>query len=171
VILVDDFAGSGYTLLRWSEEEENWGGKLFRLKKHLDELSRDGLVASDAAVCLVLYLASAPVYRKIKECIDSASFGWDLEVVQIIPDSFSLIGNPIAALSQKYFDQVLRDEIKAQGGDPALGFGEFALSVVLHHNTPNNSVGLLWADTSERDDGVHRRALFPRRERHNPERP
>jgi hypothetical protein len=171
VMLVDDFSGSGYTLLHWSEEEGSWDGKLFRLKNHLDELITERLVASDAAVCLVLYLASAPACSKLKERIDSASFGWALEVVQIIPDSFSLNGNPIAALSQKYFDQVLRDEHKAKGGDPALGFGGFALSVVLHHNTPNNSVGLLWADTSERDDGAKRRALFLRRERHNPERP
>jgi hypothetical protein len=92
-------------------------------------------------------------------------------VVQILPNLLSQIGNPIAALSQKYFDPVLRDEHKAKGGDPALGFGGCALPVVLHHNTPNNSVGLLWADTSERDDGAKRRALFPRRERHNPERP
>ena len=171
VVLVDDFSGSGYTLLRWSEEEGRWDGKLVRLKKHLDELITDRLIASDAAICLVLYLASAPAYRTLKERIDRARFGWDLEVVQILPDSLSQNGKSIAALSQKYFDQVLRDEIKAQGGDPALGFGEFALSVVLHHNTPNNSVGLLWADTSERDDGAQRRALFPRRERHNPERP
>jgi hypothetical protein len=93
-------------------------------------------------------------------------------VVQILPDSLSQIGNPIAALSQQYFDPKLRDEHKAKGGsDPSLGFGELALPVVLHPNTPNNSVGLLWADTSERNDGAHRRALFPRRERHNPERP
>ena len=78
VMLVDDFAGSGYTLLHWSEEEGGWDGKLVRLKKHLDELITDRLVASDAAVCLVLYLASAPAYRKLKERIDRARFGWDL---------------------------------------------------------------------------------------------
>ena len=60
---------------------------------------------------------------------------------------------------------------RPRGSDPSLGFGGFALPVVLHHNTPNNSVGQLWADTSERNDGANRRALFPRRERHNPERP
>jgi len=172
VMLVDDFSGSGYTLLHWSEKEGKWAGKLVRLKKHLDELITDRLVASDAAVCLVLYLASAPAYRKLKERIDRARFGWDLRVVQILPDLLSQNGEPIAALSQKYFDPLLHDEHKAQGGsDPSLGFGGFALPVVLHHNTPNNSVGLLWADTSERDDGANRRALFPRRERHNPERP
>ena len=58
VMLVDDFAGSGYTLLH-SSEEGGWDGKLIRLKKHLDELITDGLVACDAAVCLILYLASA----------------------------------------------------------------------------------------------------------------
>ena len=93
----------------------SWDGKLVRLKKHLDELITDRLVASDAAVCLVLYLASAPAYRTLKERIDRARFGWDLEVVQILPDSLSQNGKPIAALSQKYFDPVLRDEHKAKG--------------------------------------------------------
>jgi hypothetical protein len=169
VILVDDFSGSGYTLLHW--EKGRWDGKLVRLKKHLNELITDKLVASDAAVCLILYLASASAYCTLKERIDRARFGWDLEVVQILPDFLSQNGKSIAALSQKYFDPVLRDEHKDKGGNPALGFGGVALPVVLHHNTPNNSVGLLWADTSERDDGANRRALFPRRERHNPERP
>ncbi len=172
VMLVDDFSGSGYTLLHWSEEDERWDGKLVRLKKHLDELIKDRLVARDASVCLILYLASDRAYRNLRECIDRAGFGWDLKVVQRLPDSLSQIGNSIAKLSQDYFDSVLRDEHKAKGGsDPALGFGGLALPLVLHHNTPNNSVGLLYADTSERNDGANRRALFPRRERHNPERP
>jgi hypothetical protein len=170
VMLVDDFAGSGYTLLHPSNG--GWGGKLMRLKGHLDRLVHDRLVAPDASVCLILYIASASAYRNLGECIDRAGLGWDLKVVQILPDSLSQIGNPIAALSQKYFDPILRDEHKAKGGsDPSLGFGGLALPVVLPHNTPNNSVGLLWADTSERYDGAQRRALFPRRERHNPERP
>jgi hypothetical protein len=169
VILVDDFAGSGYTLLHPSNG--GWGGELIRLKDHLDRLIHDGLVACDASVCLILYLASASAERNLGQCIDKAGLRWDLRVVQILPNSLSQIGNPIATLSQKYFDPVLRDEHKAKGGDPALGFGGFALPVVLHHNTPNNSVGLLWADSSERVDGVKRSALFPRRERHNSERP
>jgi hypothetical protein len=170
VMLVDDFAGSGYTLLHPSNG--GWSGKLIRLKGHLDLLIDNGLVASDASVCLILYLASASAYRNLKEHIDRAGLGWGMRVVQILPDSLSQNGEPIAALSQKYFDPLLRDEHKAQGGsDPSLGFGVLALPVVLHHNTPNNSVGLLWADTSERHGGAHRRALFPRRERHNPERP
>lgn len=169
VVLVDDFAGSGYTLLHPSNG--GWGGKLIRLQDHLDRLINERLVASDVSVCLILYLASASAYRNLKEHIASSGLGWDLRVVQIFPDSLSQIGNPIVTLSQKYFDPVLRDEHKDKGGDPSLGFGGFALPVVLHHNTPNNSVGLLWADTSERNDGANRRALFPRRERHNPERP
>jgi hypothetical protein len=170
VILVDDFAGSGYTLLHPSNG--SWGGKLIRLKSHLDQLINDGLVACDASVCLILYLASASAEGNLREHIDRAGLRWALRAVQILPDSLSQIGNPIATLSQKYFDPVLHDEHKARGGDdPSLGFGGLALPVVLYHNTPNNAVGLLWADTSERNDGANRRALFPRRERHNPERP
>jgi hypothetical protein len=41
---------------------------------------------------------------------------------------------------------------------------------VLFHNTPNNSVCILWADTTDRDEGQNRRALFPRYERHRADR-
>lgn len=51
-----------------------------------------------------------------------------------------------------------------------LGYGGCALPLVLEHNTPNNSVALLWAETDGGSrDGARApamRPLFRRRQRH-----
>ena len=52
-----------------------------------------------------------------------------------------------------------------------LGYGGCALPLVLAHNTPNNAVALLWAETrgEAREDGQPAsamRPLFRRRQRH-----
>jgi hypothetical protein len=45
------------------------------------------------------------------------------------------------------------------------GYANCALPVVLEHNTPNNSIPLLWAET-EGKSGVKMHPLFFRRDRH-----
>lgn len=77
------------------------------------------------------------------------------------------------ALTQKYYDPVLRTSHTDVGGVEhlGLGYGGCALPLVLDHNTPNNSVALLWAETEggARDGGVQApamRPLFRRRQRH-----
>jgi hypothetical protein len=72
------------------------------------------------------------------------------------------------ALANAYGDPTLRD---AHKGDATLGFRDSRLPLVLSHNTPNNSIALLWADTSERPGSKHRYALFTRYERHSADRP
>jgi hypothetical protein len=71
-------------------------------------------------------------------------------------------------LSCKYYDPLLDDRHK---GSVPLGFESGELPLILHHNTPNNSVCLLWGDTVGRDQALPLRALFPRYERHHEERP
>jgi len=47
------------------------------------------------------------------------------------------------------------------GADAVLGFAQCALPVVLSHNTPNNSVYILWGPETMTFSG-----LFPRVSRH-----
>ena len=57
--------------------------------------------------------------------------------------------------------------MKKGGKDAHFGFGECGLPLVLDHNTPNNSLALLWAETPG-DGGKHpMRPLFRRRQRHS----
>lgn len=65
------------------------------------------------------------------------------------------------------FDPVTVDDSK---GEAPIGYHDCALPLVLCHNTPNNSVCLLWMDTREIEGSRKLRALFPRYERHHPER-
>jgi len=62
----------------------------------------------------------------------------------------------------EYYDEDIQDKHTRQGGsDVKLGFGSCALPLILHHNTPNNSVPILWSYENLKFQG-----LFPRIPRH-----
>lgn len=72
-------------------------------------------------------------------------------------------------LVEKYYDPSIQSPHTNVGGteDVRLGFGACALPLVLEHNTPNNSVVLLWAET-DGEKGTHPMPpLFRRRQRHS----
>ena len=66
-----------------------------------------------------------------------------------------------------YYDKSIENDHTREGGtDAKLGFGQCALPLILEHNTPNNAVSLLWADTEGKDEQHAMRPLFRRRQRH-----
>jgi len=69
-------------------------------------------------------------------------------------------------LVEKYYDATPEDSHTAKGnsGDLKFGYSNCALPLILHHNTPNNSLYLLWAP-----DDAPTRGLFPRVNRHKDE--
>jgi len=95
----------------------------------------------------------------------------------ILPEDLPIDRNPSTSddfikLTQKYYDPAIRTKHTDVGGVThlGLGYGGCALPLVLEHNTPNNSVALLWAETP---GGMHgsvpapaMRPLFRRRQRH-----
>lgn len=169
VFLVDDFSGSGRTLLR--EEDGQYKGKLVKLDRSLRALADAGLLAQDFAVAVILYLATEQAIEQVHARLAAAGLPtWQLRTVQSLPRTLqvSKTDPKFAALAEKYYDEVMTDEHK---GRAPLGYADCELPVVLAHNTPNNSVSLLWADTTAEPTGQHRRALFPRYERHHKDRP
>ena len=76
-------------------------------------------------------------------------------------------------LIRTYYNPLIRTKHTDVGGvtDLGLGFGGCALPLVLEHNTPNNAVALLWAETDgDVREGVSApsmRPLFRRRQRHS----
>ena len=75
-------------------------------------------------------------------------------------------------LTQIYYDPIIQTKHTEIGGVShlGLGYGGCALPLVLAHNTPNNAIALLWAES---DGGVRgniqapgMRPLFRRRQRH-----
>jgi hypothetical protein len=66
--------------------------------------------------------------------------------------------DPFIPLVERYYDPAVEDEHTKKGGtDLKYGFASCGLPLVLHHNTPNNSLFLLWVE-----DSATVRALFHR---------
>jgi hypothetical protein len=169
VFLVDDFAGSGTTLLRL--DEGTYDGKLVKLAAALEKLQGKELVTKDVEVTVVLYTATEAARKHLTETIAASPLPpWDIRIVQELPAWIRVDTQDaaFAALCERYYDEVFTDEHKGRG---PLGYAGGALPVVLSHNTPNNSACLLWADSTDDDDSLQRRALFPRYERHHRDRP
>lgn len=171
LLLVDDFTGSGATLLR-QNDDRSWTGKLWKAHNEIERLKGE-VIANDAQVCVITYVASQIAQENLAHRLKQANLDWRLLTVQRLSNELRVLNGPMVELCRKYFDPVLIDEHLRVGGErPDLGFAGVALPLVLYHNTPNDSISLLWADSSDRSDSLLRRhALFPRRERHQSQRP
>lgn len=170
VVLVDDFYGSGTSLLH-RKDNGDWSGKLRRAQEHLEGDLRNGdvpLLGEDVTVTVVLYVASERARRHIASVLAAFQPTWQLRIIQLLPDSANVTDPLLIELCESFFDDVLIDRHKKRR--LPLGYQDGALPLVLHHNTPNNSISPLWADSVGRN-GLERHALFPRYERHHVDRP
>ena len=90
-----------------------------------------------------------------------------LKVVHALPPGVRVVGGADDAFlklaaEDHYFDSAADDEHGEVGGaSKRYGFAGCRLPVVLSHNTPNNSLFLLWAEAEH-----NVRGLFPRVSRH-----
>jgi hypothetical protein len=181
VYVVDDFIGSCTTLLR-KNKDSKWTGKLMRL---WEDLNAADVLAShlqdDWQLCVHHYVASDQATKVAAQRQTEAltertndkegwfervifSFGMTLpEDLPIKPDS----GHPFLELVNQYYDDAIETEsIKVGGDDARLGFGKCGLPLILDHNTPNNSIALLWAESNGKNGKHAMRPLFRRRQRH-----
>lgn len=163
VLLLDDFAGSGMSFLRGSGTKRD--GKL---AKFVDSIEQGGsplrrlLVTADLHVMVLLYVATERALqylrRELEQVETSARLRFTLVAVHVIPERVTLHPNdglPFGSLLENYCSPALDDEHLQVGGVPSVyGFNECGLPLVLSHNTPNNSVNLLW------DQGTKQRALL-----------
>jgi hypothetical protein len=170
VVLMDDFSASGISYLRTTEEGAIVGkiGKflvhLADEKNHLSKL----VVKSGCEVIFVLYLATARVEDRLRAEREELEkrFGIKISivVVQRLPNEITVVPGTepqVDALIEKYYDNSNETDSTWLGGtDLKYGFSACGLPLILGHNTPNNSIGLLWAD------GPQMRSLFPRVTRH-----
>jgi hypothetical protein len=187
--LIDDFAGTGTSLLRWNEEKRAWKGKLIRFRDSFVAATsalKDPIFESGWELGIHHYIASAAaaqaiVQRQEKAAGELTGESWAGSVRAsfgtVLPADLPLDAAPprydaFVRLTQTYYDPKIRTKHTDVGGVThlGLGYGGCALPLVLDHNTPNNSVALLWAETEGGDrDGVvapAMRPLFRRRQRH-----
>ena len=169
VVLVDDFYGSGTSLID-KRSDETWKGKLERARTHLNNLADriPSAIDQEPSVIVVIYVASSLARRHIQQMLSEFEPTWQLIVVQELPDSIRVDEEQLCVICQEFWDEAMEDDHK---GSAPLGYKNVALPVVLFHNTPNNSVSVLWADTEHTPESKARRALFPRYERHHADRP
>lgn len=189
VYLVDDFAGTGTSFFRYNEKKQKWSGKLWRFKESIEGARQ--VLGSDPfdpnwELCVHHYIASSTAAQAIGERQELAKDalvgdGWakavHISFGTVLPTDLPLgvvegRDDAFIKLTQAYYDPIIRTKHTDVGGVEhlGLGYGGCALPLVLNHNTPNNAVALLWAETAGGDrDGVAApamRPLFRRRQRH-----
>lgn len=185
VVLVDDFAASGTSMLRRDPDNaESWKGKLIRARRRIDELREDGVVAHTARVTVLVYLMTAAAQGHLESALYNSGLrtaGFNLLPAHVFSRDLPLQEPHDAeflALCRTHFrPSWASNHTQVGGGEFAIGYGECALPLVLHHNTPNNTPPILWRDelTDPSPEAVAGDrgwvGLFPRHERHHAGRP
>ena len=190
VYLIDDFTATGTSFLRFDEKKEEWRGKLIRFRDSVeganDALDGDKLFDEGWQLCIHHYMASHAARGEIKERLEklkangvssedwgqSTHLSFGTVLPRHLPINVDNSNEDFVKLTQKYYDPILRTKHTDVGGVQhlGLGYGACALPLVLEHNTPNNSVALLWAETAGGNHGGVQtrpmRPLFRRRHRH-----
>ncbi|WP_104668659.1 phosphoribosyltransferase-like protein [Ensifer adhaerens] len=186
VYLIDDFVGTGTSFHRWNDKKQKWSGKLSRFKESLENVVgalSAKVLAPDWELCVHHYIAThagaGEMVRRVDDAKDALKKeGWtetiNFSFGTILPPDLPVDKSPMPledfiALTQKYYDPKIQTEHTDVGGVEhlGLGYGGCALPLVLEHNTPNNSVAILWAETEGGEATMAMRPLFRRRQRHS----
>lgn len=184
VYLIDDFTASGTTFIR--QVEGKWKGKLNKFNSLLqaarEELTNEFPISPEYHLHIHHYISSRQARINLEERLRDAICTWDqksfatVDVTEglLLPEGLKLAGVADAAmleLCDRYYDHALFMRLEkhcreAGQEDMRLGYADCGLPIVLDHNTPNNSVPLLWAETAGDNEAHAMRSLFHRRDRH-----
>ena len=171
IFLVDDFAGSGRTILR-RKNDDSLDGRLVRFMRDTLPNLTNG-IGICPKIFIALYVATEQAINNINGLVASYddpqwSEADSPQVINVmtITEPFKLIHDRQGVeyeLDRKFndilhnkYDKMIEDEHK---GKVLHGYSDCGLPLVLNHNTPNNSVYLIWARKVTKP-------LFPRFERH-----
>ena len=184
IYLIDDFTASGTSLIRKSSDAPEFKGKLERFFRSIEEakssLYKDyGDILEDNWELIVHHYictesAKNVIISRYQEVLDNG-----LQWFNNVYFTFSLVlpadvaldknsGHPFVEICKKYYNDSIENKHTAECGDKEMSFGycQCALPLVLEHNTPNNSLPLLWAETTSQNGQHAMRPLFRRRQRH-----
>lgn len=173
IVLLDDFSGSGLSYLRRGDAGMFKGkiGEFHRILTATHGAARRLVDINRVEIVVVLYMATDQA-RQHLETLSGEAWGplgveHSVMVIHSLDGSTCLRpndGNAMGTLVETYYDPNIEDQHTMIGGtDVKYGFARCGLSLVLSHNTPNNSLSLLWAHSDKM------RALFPRVSRHRKE--
>ncbi len=186
VYLIDDLVASGTTFIRKDAETGRWKGKLNRFRRAVGEKLATHF-DPNLLVCVHHYVANHRAVDTLKqrqaEALADLGDEWfsrvEFSFGTVLPENLPIDRSPdpescgFIPLATKYYDSGIETKHTREGGTSLeLGFAGGALPLIMDHNTPNNSVGLLWAESRGNDgrDGEPvrhaMRPLFRRRQRH-----
>lgn len=174
LVLLDDFSASGTSCLTADGDKPK--GKVAKFVDRIQSKESWKAVVSfpKTRLVIVLYVATEQALTNIDAGARALKKAHGIETtvlaVQRIASDISLKpsdNSPMIAVikNEKYYDASVEDEHTKKGNSGLrFGFADGGLPLVLHHNTPNNSIFLLWVEGSETV-----RPLFPRVSRHRRE--
>jgi hypothetical protein len=172
LVLLDDFSASGTSCL--TADGDRAKGKVSKFVDRIQSSDAWKSVVSfpKTRLVIVLYVATEHAIANIHAGAEALkkTHGAETTVlaVQRIAREVSLKASdndPMIDVIKKYYDASIEDEHTRKGNsDLKFGFAAGGLPLVLHHNTPNNSIFLLWVEGSDTA-----RPLFPRVSRHRRE--
>ncbi|MGE0023505.1 MAG: hypothetical protein AB7S70_07735 [Hyphomicrobium sp.] len=184
VYLIDDFTASGTTFIRQTPEG-GWKGKLSNFNKLIiksRDLGDKFPITDGYHLHIHHYISSYQARTALEERIADAEQNWmeksfgtiDISQGLLLPETAKLdVASDAAILDicKNYYDHALFKRLEKhcrEAGQTTMmyGYADCALPVVLDHNTPNNSIPLLWAETPGEDGAHAMRPLFFRRDRH-----
>jgi hypothetical protein len=176
IVLLDDFSASGSSY--YAEKEKGAaGGKVAKFLQALaDDKSPLHRLCDPAGVDvnILIYMATEKAIKHLREMLAKPISGIrcvQVETVQTVPEeikvSRSSTSVAFAQLVDKYYNDTVHKLVfdvhmrKGKTPDARYGYADCGLPVILHHNSPNNSLGILWYY-----ENCALRGLFPRVQRH-----
>lgn len=172
LVLLDDFSASGTSCL--TAEGDLAKGKVHKFVERIaaNDAWKAVVAFPKTRLIVVLYVATEQALENIRAgaALIRAKHGAEITIlcVQQLNNSISIRATetgPMIDVINKYYDPAVEDEHTKKGGsDLKFGFAAGGLPLVLHHNTPNNSIFLLWVEGSGKV-----KPLFPRVSRHRRE--
>lgn len=173
LFLLDDFSGSGTSAIR--KKRGVFKGKIVKVLNQIK--TPNGKLSSifdknNLNLCIVLYMATEQAQRQLRrslnEILKEEKINYEILVIQKLNRNVKINSEQepdksFIPLIEKYYDPECETESTRVGGteDVKYGYAKCALPLVLSHNTPNNSIALLWLY-----DYLKICGLFPRVTRH-----
>ena len=195
VYLIDDFTASGTTFIRFPEGQPKGKLYNFEMivREAKKRLKGDFPLADDYTIHFHHYVSTTQAHEALvertaeaNEKLKNKSFGQTIITEgMLLPDTLRVAmidkatrvatpnldtDGPIVDLCGRYYDHDLYLRLEkhcreAGQTDMKYGYADCALPLVLEHNTPNNALPLLWAETDGKN-GKPMRSLYFRRDRH-----
>lgn len=172
IVLLDDFSASGSSYYATKDDGTSTGKVAKFLRALADDKNALHKLCAPGGIDLVIiiYMATEQAIEHLRSSLAAKPTRgvkrFHVETVQSVPARIKVLRgetDEFAKLIEKYYDASVFDIHMRKGKtkDAKYGYADCGLPVILHHNTPNNSIALLWFY-----DKCTPRGLFPRVQRH-----